>query len=38
MNTNDEIKLMLHLFRTFLFLLLYLHLVACFWFYVAKID
>mmetsp|Transcript_34327 Transcript_34327/g.52593 ORF Transcript_34327/g.52593 Transcript_34327/m.52593 type:complete len:289 (-) Transcript_34327:1616-2482(-) len=38
MNSTDDVKLSLRLFKLFFFLVLYIHCTACLLFYVAKID
>lgn len=38
MNESDDVKLTLRLFKVCFFLLLYIHITACFWFYVTNID
>ena len=38
MNTTDENKLSLRLIKLCFFLLLYIHISACFWFYLGNID
>jgi hypothetical protein len=38
LNTTDDTKLSLRLIKLCFFLLLYIHISACFWFYICKID
>jgi len=38
MNTTDDNKLSLRLLKLCFFLILYIHITACTWFYVGKLD
>ena len=38
MNTTDENKLSMRLFKMCFFLILYLHIGACIWYYFARMD
>jgi len=38
MNTTDDIKLSLKLLKMFFFLVMYIHGLACFWFYIVSLD
>ena len=38
MNSTDDVKLSLRLFKLFFFLVLYIHCTGCLLFYVAKLD
>lgn len=38
MNSTDDIKLSLHLIKTMLTIILYIHITSCLWFYFTNID
>lgn len=38
LNETDDVKLSLRLFKLCFFLILYIHVIACVWFYVCNID
>lgn len=37
-NTSSDIKVFLNLMKLLYFLILYVHLVGCFWFFICRMD